>query len=97
MKKVPFTQAQFVASAFDLKSFPKMLTLGGDLMPEIALVGRSNVGKSSLINQPFEKLHSCKNLLHSWKNQIDQFFFDRRPNRPCRSTWLWLCKSAQAD
>ena len=36
--------AEFAASAVDGKSFPK------DGLPEIALIGRSNVGKSSLIN-----------------------------------------------
>lgn len=50
MKKTPFTTARFVASAFDIKSFPKLVTEIGKTMPEIALVGRSNVGKSSLIN-----------------------------------------------
>ncbi|MGC1879434.1 MAG: ribosome biogenesis GTP-binding protein YihA/YsxC [Rhabdochlamydiaceae bacterium] len=50
MKKVAFTQAQFIASAFTHESFPRLLTSGGNLMTEIAIVGRSNVGKSSLIN-----------------------------------------------
>jgi GTP-binding protein len=50
MKKTTFNQARFIASAFDTKSFPKMSSLSGDPLPEIAIVGRSNVGKSSLIN-----------------------------------------------
>lgn len=36
--------AEFVASAADAAGFPR------DRLPEVALVGRSNVGKSSLIN-----------------------------------------------
>lgn len=39
------TSARFVASLTDVKQLPT------DGLPEIALVGRSNVGKSSLINK----------------------------------------------
>lgn len=44
MKKVPFRKAVFVTSALKTDELP-----ASDL-PEIAIVGRSNVGKSSLIN-----------------------------------------------
>jgi len=37
-------KAEFITSAIDTKGFPK------ERLPEIAMVGRSNVGKSSLIN-----------------------------------------------
>ena len=37
-------EAEFVTSAADARGFPR------DRLPEVALVGRSNVGKSSLIN-----------------------------------------------
>lgn len=50
MKKLEFTPAVFVASAVDSKDFPKLRSERGDPLPEIALAGRSNVGKSSLIN-----------------------------------------------
>jgi GTP-binding protein len=39
------TSAEFAGSATDPTSFP------GDRLPEIAFVGRSNVGKSSLLNR----------------------------------------------
>lgn len=48
-------KAEFVSSFVDIKSLP------ADNLPEIALVGRSNVGKSSLIN----KLVNRKNLAKS--------------------------------
>lgn len=48
-------RAEFVSSFVDMKSLPQ------DNLPEIALVGRSNVGKSSLIN----KVVNRKNLAKS--------------------------------
>jgi GTP-binding protein len=44
-----FQQARFVAASSDSKRFPRLM-FGPKSMPEMALVGRSNVGKSSLIN-----------------------------------------------
>ena len=74
MKKVPFNQAQFIASAFDTKSFPKMLTLGGNPMPEIAIVGRSNVGKSSLINNLLRNGNLAKTSSTPGKTRSVNFF-----------------------
>lgn len=48
--KIPFSQSQFVASAFDAAQIPSLRGPNGNVLPEIALIGRSNVGKSSLIN-----------------------------------------------
>lgn len=50
MKKILFERTHLAATAYIPKDFPKLLTLQGKPMPEIACVGRSNVGKSSLIN-----------------------------------------------
>jgi GTP-binding protein len=74
MKKVPFTQAQFIASAFDQNSFPRMTTLGGDPMPEIALVGKSNVGKSSLINHLLRNSTLAKTSSTPGKTRSINFF-----------------------
>jgi GTP-binding protein len=74
MKDVPFTQAQFVASAFDMKSFPKMISPSGSPMPEIAIVGRSNVGKSSLINHLLRNSTLAKTSSTPGKTQSINFF-----------------------
>lgn len=49
-KKIEFTHANFAGAALDSKYFPQLSTEQGHLFPEIAIAGRSNVGKSSLIN-----------------------------------------------
>jgi len=48
---LPFTlkQVEFITSVFDLKQRPK------ERLPEIAVAGRSNVGKSSLLNCLFQR------------------------------------------
>lgn len=74
MKDIPFTQARFVASAFDLKSFPKMTTAEGKPLPEIAFVGRSNVGKSSLINHLLRNSKLAKTSSTPGKTQSINFF-----------------------
>lgn len=74
MKKIPFGQARFIASAFDIKSFPKMTTLSGNPMPEIAFVGRSNVGKSSLINHLLRNSTLAKTSSTPGKTQSINFF-----------------------
>ncbi|MBQ3694655.1 MAG: 50S ribosome-binding GTPase, partial [Synergistaceae bacterium] len=45
-KKILFTHAKFEASCFK----PEQLLTEDESIPEIAVAGRSNVGKSSLIN-----------------------------------------------
>jgi GTP-binding protein len=78
MKKVPFTQAQFVASAFNLESFPKLFTSGGNPMPEIAIVGRSNVGKSSLINHLLKRKLAKTSSIPGKTQSINFFSVDEQ-------------------
>lgn len=56
---MPFTlkQVEFITSVYDLKQLPK------ERLPEIAVAGRSNVGKSSLLNCLFQR----KQLAHTSK------------------------------
>ena len=73
-KKVSFKQAQFVCSAFEHDQFPSLLTQSGKPMPEIALVGRSNVGKSSLINHLLNNRSLAKTSSTPGKTKSINFF-----------------------
>lgn len=74
MKKIPFSQAKFVTSAFDINSFPSMISIDGKPMLEIAIVGRSNVGKSSLINHLLRNSRLAKISSTPGKTQSINFF-----------------------
>jgi GTP-binding protein len=60
MKKCPFSQVEFAGSALSVESLPILKSAKGSPLPEIALIGRSNVGKSSLINHLLKR----KGLAH---------------------------------
>jgi len=70
---VNFSKAEFIKSAVEEKDFPA-LYLGKSPYPEIAVIGRSNAGKSSLINH----LTQRKNLVYvsstPGKTQLINFF-----------------------
>ena len=73
-KDCPFILAQFIASAFKPEEMPKMLKANGHPMPEIAIVGRSNVGKSSLINHLLNNSKLAKTSSTPGKTQSINFF-----------------------
>jgi GTP-binding protein len=74
MKRIPFSKAQFVASAFDITSYPTMSTEEGRPLLEIAFVGKSNVGKSSLINHLTGHAKLAKTSSTPGKTQSINFF-----------------------
>ncbi len=74
MKKVSFSQAQFVTSALVGDHFPKLVTVGGLPLPEIAIVGKSNVGKSSLINHLLKSKGLARVSATPGKTQTLNFF-----------------------
>jgi GTP-binding protein len=74
MKNIPFTQAQFITSAYSHEHYPLLIDSNGQPMPEVALVGRSNVGKSSLINHLLKDAKLAKVSSTPGKTQSINFF-----------------------
>lgn len=71
--KVPF-KAKFITTAVAAKDYPVLRNESGYLMPEIALAGRSNVGKSSLLNDLFHAKGLVKTSSTPGKTQTINFF-----------------------
>lgn len=70
MLKLSFEHARFVSSG----SHPHLKNDQGGFLPEIALVGRSNVGKSSLINALLHSKTLAKTSSTPGKTQRVNFF-----------------------
>jgi len=60
--------AEFIISAVGLKQYPQ------DALPEIALAGRSNVGKSSFINKMLNRKNLARTSSKPGKTQTLNFF-----------------------
>ncbi len=71
---IRFNSIQFVKSANAKKEYPTLYTDSGKPLAEIALVGRSNVGKSSLLNDLFEVKNIAKTSQTPGKTQLINFF-----------------------
>jgi GTP-binding protein len=78
MKQLPFSECQFIASAFAIDELPMMKNPEGKSMPEIAIVGRSNVGKSSLINALLGKKIAKTSATPGKTQSINFFSVDKR-------------------
>ncbi len=63
-----YARIRFLASAFNMKQLPE------DTLPEIAFAGRSNVGKSSLINKLVNQRKLVKVSSRPGKTQSLNFF-----------------------
>jgi GTP-binding protein len=61
-------KAEFAGTAADASGFPK------DGLPQIAVFGRSNVGKSSLLNALLQRKNLVKTSSTPGKTQLLQFF-----------------------
>ena len=73
MKKIPFKNASFFCSAFQDDQLPTLRDASKRTLPEIAIVGRSNVGKSSLINHLLNRV-LAKTSSKPGKTQSINFF-----------------------
>jgi GTP-binding protein len=76
--RMAFNQAQFVTSAYSQDSFPRLATPSGLSIPEIALVGRSNVGKSSLINHLLKGKFAKTSSVPGKTRSINFFCVDKK-------------------
>lgn len=74
MEKISFSNAQFVKTATRAKEYPTMRDLHGDILPEVAVVGRSNVGKSTLLNHLFRNKKLVRTSATPGKTQLLNFF-----------------------
>lgn len=69
----------YIASSLEQGSWPRVLSPRGEPLPEIALAGRSNVGKSTLINLLAGQKNLAKVSSTPGKTQRLQFFsFEER-------------------
>jgi GTP-binding protein len=72
MKKCSFSEARFLLSTLD--EIPPFYDKDKKILPEIALVGRSNVGKSSLINHLLHRKKLAKVSATPGKTQTINYF-----------------------
>lgn len=74
MTHISFKNAKFIKTAVSSKHYPILRSNTGNLLPEIAVVGRSNVGKSSLLNNLFQTKSLVKTSSTPGKTQVINFF-----------------------
>jgi GTP-binding protein len=68
------SKAKFVKTAILPKDYPVIRNARGQILPEVAVAGRSNVGKSSLLNHLFHSKHLVKTSSTPGKTQALNFF-----------------------
>lgn len=74
MSKFDFINPRFVKTAVQAKDYPQPCGSRGCPLPEIAVIGRSNVGKSSLLNDLFQTKKLVKVSSKPGKTQTLNFF-----------------------
>ncbi len=72
--KFAFSQGEWLLAAYQPEHFPQVMDPRGQVFPEIAIVGRSNVGKSSLINHLLKQNRLAKVSSTPGKTQSINFF-----------------------
>lgn len=74
MPDITFKNPSFVKTAVYPKDYPKIKNDQGTTLPEIAVAGRSNVGKSSMLNNLFQRKNLVKTSSTPGKTQALNFF-----------------------
>ncbi len=74
VKTLKFSPAIFIKTAVKFTQFPKAVSSFGQPLPEVAVAGRSNVGKSSLLNDLFQVKGLVKTSSTPGKTQALNFF-----------------------
>lgn len=74
MSRLLFSEIEFISSAANKEQFPLIKSDSGKLLPEVAIVGRSNVGKSSLLNYMFKRKNLARVSATPGKTQLINFF-----------------------
>lgn len=75
MKKIKWADAVFVKTAIKEQEYPTIKNEQGKILPEVAVVGRSNVGKSTLLNCLFRaKTPLVRTSSTPGKTQLLNFF-----------------------
>lgn len=72
--KIEFKNPKFITSAVQPSGYPNPKSPQGEALPEIAVLGRSNVGKSSLLNDLFQSKGLVKTSSIPGKTQLINFF-----------------------
>lgn len=68
------SKARFIKTAILPKDYPVIRNAKGQILSEVAVAGRSNVGKSSLLNHLFHTKHLVKTSSTPGKTQALNFF-----------------------
>jgi GTP-binding protein len=74
MVKYLFKNAKFIKTVLEQKEYPLLTGLKGQEMLEIAVAGRSNVGKSTLLNHLFQRKGLVKTSSRPGKTQALNYF-----------------------
>ncbi len=74
MKKIKFENASFFKSVADIAQLPAIKNSSGIPIPEIVIAGRSNAGKSSLINHLLRNKKLARTSSTPGKTQLLNFF-----------------------
>jgi GTP-binding protein len=74
MRKFTWNNVNFIKSCVEPKDYPKLVDIKGNELFEVAIAGRSNVGKSSLLNDLFGVRNFAKTSATPGKTQLINFF-----------------------